>query len=83
MFYDKNQLEKDISKILDFRGEQKQKGFYTVYELVKGGLKIVLDCGSYQITFFGKEYETNSLPMDSVVANVILQMIVDLEEARG
>lgn len=83
MYYDRNQLAKDIKMIVSRYGKSRQEGFYTVYSLFRGPLAILPQDPLNDVCtvmFAGVQLDIENLPMNHPATEYILQLAIESDE---
>ena len=82
MYYNKEQLQKDINMICMLKGQPKIVGFFNTYIYEHAFFKIEEKPGVQDASLFinGIVHDLDSFPINSVVGSAILKLVISIEE---
>lgn len=83
MYYDYDQLVKDLSQIASAFGERVQHGFYTISVYKKNGLEICDRLNEVTVYANGQKIELDFLPMKNPITEMLLKLAIKADEHYG
>lgn len=83
MYYDYNQLVKDLRQITSAFGQPVQHGFYTISVYKRDGLEIRDDLNEVTVTENGQKIDLDFLPMKNSIAEKLLKLAIRADEHYG